>query len=487
MTQVDYGYLETDYLTTPYLTEYALANYGLQFESQIDTQDAYFMEFESNILDSLVAKGLQFESNVIDFEIDNYLELESKINAQQAFGLQIESNILDSKNQYGLQFESQIDGTQQLYGIEFISSNMLVVQCPKYLYYPYLTDTYLNANDCGSLGLQFESMPSDVTHTTNLQFESEINFKQDFGLQMEFFISTEVSYGVQFDSQTLTQVGLQFLSTLYNTNRLRILCDFPSRGVTGENWTSNSTEPGDFSPYNLNTDIVEQIWRSEDGIVTGVNLDCDTEVPQGVFLDTFAMLNHNITGSATVQLIGATDPAFSNVIFSDILQITEENIFYISPDLPTTGVRYWRVAIDDASNGDGFIQVGTIVFGNAQIFKQECMTDEIDFQFRDFSDRVQTEGFTNVTNSRALKKRLQMDFRLQNFDQGDFKLIRGVFTYARTNLKCLWIPTPDPDDMEYTGRYAVFAKLTEIPTERHKVIRKDGDYVSYTINLDESM
>ena len=102
------------------------------------------------------------------------------------------------------------------------------------------------------------------------------------------------------------------MTTTFPSGRSR-LASPPSRGLAGatgmnewgfpagqgQSWRSNSTAAGDFSPFNLNTDLVEQKWRS--ATLTGINLDCDTERAQGVFMDTLGILEHNLTTSATVS------------------------------------------------------------------------------------------------------------------------------------------------------------------------------------------
>jgi len=65
-------------------------------------------------------------------------------------------------------------------------------------------------------------------------------------------------------------------------------------------------------------------------------------------------------------------------------------------------------------------------------------------------------------------------------------LMRDMFRRERTVLKCLWIPTPDPDNQEYSARFAMFSKLAQIPVESHNHKGGDADYVTFSIELDES-
>jgi hypothetical protein len=291
--------------------------------------------------------------------------------------------------------------------------------------------------------------------------------------------------------QVITQAtGLQVFAQLYNTNNLRILSEFPSRGTVGNNWTANSIKAGDFDPINLNSDIEEQVWRSDDGDTSSVQITCDTQLVQGVFVDTLAIRNHNFTSSAVVTFQGSNISDFSAVGLSFNLSVTPDHIYYIAPDAPTNGYRYYRIVIDDPFNANNFVSIGTIIFGRARIFQGECHTDEIKFSFKDFADTVATEGFTNVSNSRALKKNLNLDFRYLKFSLANFRILRALNTTYRTTHKMLWIPTPDPNNtvngQAITGRFAVFGKLTSLPEETHNYKGPNADYVSMAVEIDES-
>lgn len=306
--------------------------------------------------------------------------------------------------------------------------------------------------------------------------------------------------GLQFSAFEATATGLQFKAVIYNTNLLRIMCEFLSRGQVGTggnnawgfakglglNWISNSTEPGDFDVNNLNTDIVEQGWRSATGTKTGIILRCDTEIEQGVFADTFTIQNHNLTSSAVVNLEASTDPSFGTVGLTVPLQITDDNVYWMPPDLPNTGYRYWRLTVSDASNPDNFIFFGTCAFGVSEIFIDEQNTDSIDYGFKDYADKVETEGFTNASISRSQKKQLHLDFRLIDRQSNNFSILRTLTTRYRTTHKCLWIPTPDDVDMEVTAEFAVFAKLVGIQKERHNYKGPRNQYVDMSFDLDEA-
>jgi hypothetical protein len=463
-------YLEDDYLSGPYLSPSRVGYMGCQILFITSNTHEAGLQTKFQIVDHTDEYGNQINFVIAEDDVSGQ-QTQFLITETAPFAIQSNFSIVDHIESYGLQTNFVIADVDNRYGMQ---SNLVI----------------LDVNN--RYGTQSNFVISDINNRYGMQTNiviSDINNR--YGLQSKFIIlDSDNRYGFQFIAVNSEIAAFQALITLYNTDLLRILCDFPSRGTPGQagnSWTANSTEPGDFNANNLNTDIVEQIWRSTLGTVTGVTLTCDTGLPQGVFLDTFAALNHNLTTSALVTLVGATDSGFTNIVVSLVLEVTEENFYYIAPLIPDVSARYWRVNIDDAANPDNFISIGTIVFGASKVFIGECFVDEIPFQIQDFADRVGTEGHTNVSNSRAIKRRVELEFRSIDFNKRNFGIMRSMFKERRTVNKCLWIPTPSPDDQKVTDRFAVFGKMESIPTERHNNRGADADYVNFTVVVDESL
>lgn len=273
----------------------------------------------------------------------------------------------------------------------------------------------------------------------------------------------------------------QVTRALYNVNRLRIMKDFPSRGITGANWTyiTGASVAGDFAINNVNDDFVEHAMRTTG---TTITIQCDSEVSQGLFVDTFAMLAHNLTRSAVVTFAGSNSSVFATIPFSVVLNTELENMYYIAPILPNDSYRYWRLIISDTTNTDGYIQIGTIIFGNAIIFSGECITDEVEKKKVHFKDGIRTEAFTTISNNRALKNIITFNIRQLDFSKNNYGNLMEVVDTVRTSLKALWILDP-----RMPSRFAPFGKLTEMPVEKHNVLAVDADYIDMTITVDESL
>lgn len=351
-----------------------------------------------------------------------------------------------------------------------------------YLNQSYLTTSYLARGYCVQGPMQVERT-INYYEPVGMEILRSVNNQKPVGMEVERVIADFLkSTAMEVDMLRSTFMAMQVRVVLYNITQLRVMCDFPSRGTSGTNWSATSTEAGDFSVNNLNTDIVEQVWRSTLG-TTSVTLTSDTQVVQGVGVDTVAILNHNLTTSANITVEASNSPIFSPVGDTFNITATDENAYYIAPTYPTEQFRYWRFIITDPTNPDGFLQIGTIVFGSTIIMQGECFVDEVERSLKHFSDKVPTEGFTNVSNDRALKTAVTLTFRNLIYSRGNYKNLRNVFKFARTSLKCLWIPDPRQVD-----RFTVFAKLVTIPTERHKNMGPDAaDTVGFTLDLDESL
>jgi len=529
-------YLEGPYLSDEYLLSQAQGSGGFQATFVIDSQKAVGMQSQLNILDKLSPFGMQGHLTLVDklnaFGMQSHLNI---VDQQTPHGIQASIQIVDTLNSSAMQASVTVVGTfdnramqttvtinsERGYGmqtlvqivdkleelgmqarveiVDYLRSTGFEVRLDKYptsvcegeegyLSGAYLEDPYLTEIWCTRPGMQAHFSILDVKKPVGMQTSIQIaNYLKNSGMQARLEIPDYLrSVGMQTDVQVSRAFGMQTLATIYNTTNLRILCDFPSRGLTSSNWTSSSTAAGDFSVQNLDTDIVEQVWRSA-GPITGVRLTTDTGLAQGVFLDTLAILNHNLTRSANVILLGSNDPTFVSVGVSITLASRLNNTFYIAPSLPIAGYRYWRFEIDDATNTNGFLQIGTVVFGASEIFQGECFVDQIEFELRDFADTVRTEGFTNVANSRTQKRRLRLDFRSLNYQLRNFTIMRDMFERERTVTKCLWIPTPSATLPEITARFAVFGKLSTVPTETHNNKGPDQDWVTFTTDVDEAL
>jgi hypothetical protein len=474
--------------------------------------------------------GMEVNRQVVDTEVPIGAETLRQPGGQKPVGAEVARSILDRPRGVGSEVNRQILNQLKPVAMEIRRDKSIAhFQCSGlgYLEQPYLEGHYLSEGMCASMGWEVNRVlikPKEVASEVERQIVDKLNpigaevlrqiqdRERAIGMEVERVLFKERSIGTEVQRQIVDQIkvfgaevllriektvpvgmevnrfrslhmGMQTRLVLYNDKLLRILCSFPSRGTSGTNWTSTSTMAGDFSPNNLNTDIVEQVWRSASG-VKAVILTCDTEIiPQGTDVDTFGILNHNLSSSATITVEGSDSPTFSPVEQSFSITPSPRNAFYVAPTAPTQQSRYWRMLINDSTNPNDYLEIGTVVFGTSVIFQGECFVDTIPRKWDHFADKVPTEGFTNVANDRSIKRKVSLEFRNLEYTGGNFEALLDLFEEKRTTLKCLWIP--DPQD---PTRFAVFAKLVDIPQETHRNLGADAaNTVDLTVDLDESL
>jgi len=401
-------------------------------------------------------------------------------------GVEFEPQIVDFTNPQGIQYEGQIVDIADAQGIQFLTP-ITDFPDPEGIQYEGKIVGFINPQ-----GIQYESQIVDTADPEGIQFAGQV-------------VDHAHPEGIQYDSRRKNSQAIQYLVNLYNAKLLRVMCSFPSRGLasgsgtnawlediaTGKNWRTNSQDPAtDRTVFNLNSDIVEQTFRTL--VNTSVTIDCDAETNAGISTDTIAIMNHNLTTSATVTVIGSVNPSFTPIAKTIVMTPKLRNMFHIEALLPPNNevVRYWRFQISDPTNTNSFLEIGTIIFGPASIFQpDECMNQHIFKHPFAFADTFKTEGFTAFKNNRSLKNKITLTFNDLQFNEGNFSILDDVFETARTSLKCLWIPTPNPTDPAITARFAVFGKIPVLPSQDHNVVgsvNSDQDFVSVRFDVDEA-
>ena len=459
------GYLETDYATIRYGGGIATKVLPSQFEAVSSVDERLLAEFE----------GVNTVTNFLN------AQFEAVVNNDKVLNTQLEALRLDFDDGLSTEFTGANPDNEKSFGIQFYKTPIKAVSIGQYLSQDdYATYSYASPVFAKCMNTQFFAVNTQAKKL-GVQFEGKITTDDITGVQFEGKITSTKTVGSQFESFIIKNLNVQFRAVIYNTTQLRFLYEFPSRGLDGQSWTASSTATSSsdaFDVNNLNNDIVEKAWRSALG--GAQTLTCDTQDTGGVFLDTLAILEHNITRGGNVQLQGSNDN-FITTPFVTQLTVEDKNMYYISEDLPLQSYRYWRIEINDVANPDGYIQIGSIVFGSSIVFSsEENITEDVDFGITQYADNIFTEGFTNVSNDRGQKKQLGLQFKNLEAQNRNFIELRRMFEAVGNIQKVLFIPTPQD-----ASEFAVFAKMKQIPKERHKQMGKH--YVSLNIDADESL
>lgn len=297
-----------------------------------------------------------------------------------------------------------------------------------------------------------------------------------------------VGLGVELSILNRRGLAVQLTVRNYNDVLMRVLYDIPSRGDDGLSWTASSTMPSGTNSFivnNINDDIEEHTWRSATGVVTGIQLNCNTG--NRIAIDTFFMRNHNLTTGAVVELLESDDPTFTTGVVSTLFLITVDKEFlYIASTPPISGYLNQRLDIDDPTNPDGYIEIGVLGFGEAEIFEEPVFALPVEYENVEYVDTVQTAAYTNIMNLRAARKQLRLQINNVVYGSQDWQRWQRIFDYVGKTLKALWIPIP-----ETPYRFTTFSKLKQLPRYSHNSIGRVGgvtaDYVKFTVETDEAL
>lgn len=286
-------------------------------------------------------------------------------------------------------------------------------------------------------------------------------------------------------------IGVQVRMVAYNITQMRILWEIKTDGLTANNYTASTEASSDKAAVNVKSDIVEKYWEAATNDNEWLQLDAGSG--KVISMDTFALIAHNLTGSAVVTLKGyggSGDSAPGDWSVVDVYATLtmpddpdEDNLIYISPALPTESFRHWRIDIDDPTNDDP-IRIGRVVGGSALIFNGENCLDSIGLTDNSFKDEQQLNGFTSIANNRALKKRMALRFRnLDRVSYTNYRLLRRYMRYCRDTLKALVIVDPATETSKY--QFTVFSKLSRMPDQEHRYVAADASYTTLELDLNE--
>lgn len=277
----------------------------------------------------------------------------------------------------------------------------------------------------------------------------------------------------------------------YRLDRLRILYQMDTDGIAADNFSSSSHASDDKVVANLKSDLIEQYWQSTGKTAEWVAWDAGSG--RSIFMDTFALIGHNLTTSAVVTLKGSdgsggNPPADWSVVpvFATLAMPSdsdERNLIWCAAALPKVGYRFWRLDIADTTNADGFIRVGRLVGGSAIIMagEENCL-DSLSFKDQNFVDETRISGFQTIANNRALKKLLKVKFQnLNRISLANYRQLRAFTLYCRTTLKALVIP-----DAREPYMFSVYAKLADMPDQLHQYVSNSDSYVDFDMTFDEA-
>lgn len=106
---------------------------------------------------------------------------------------------------------------------------------------------------------------------------------------------------------------------------------------------------------------ISQPFRTTEGKIKDQKIQISFAVAQTV--DTIALVNHNLTSSATITVKGGTLPDPDGSDYTTTITHDDNIAWKILSS--SESWRYWSIEIDDKTNWEGFLQVGYVVLGVA--------------------------------------------------------------------------------------------------------------------------
>lgn len=183
--------------------------------------------------------------------------------------------------------------------------------------------------------------------------------------------------------------------------------DFSNPG--GNVISVTSTADGDHGKVNLTTTPLRETWRSASSIGGFIDIVFEANDTSDA-PDTFALLNHNLTELAVVQLQGSMTSDFSAPAFTVQFVWSKKHMVL----LQDVGIayNYYRFRVLDPTNDCGFIEIGRIIAGTSFTFSDdEDVTDDIQVGTEDLAYQMKTEGFFRAFNERVKVQKLRIAFQ----------------------------------------------------------------------------
>lgn len=173
------------------------------------------------------------------------------------------------------------------------------------------------------------------------------------------------------------------------------------------NYPASNTQDQRLQRYTKTTAILAQTWDIDLGVATDISC--------------VAIANHNFTSGATIELRASVNSDYSTTDYSYTITYDSD----IMLDFFTVqSYRYWRIYVNDAANGDGFLKMGRVYLGeyldvvpssDLPVDYNPTRTDQITFSqggqvYRNKGSRSDEFGFTWTAMPGAMRISMEAFF-----------------------------------------------------------------------------
>lgn len=307
-----------------------------------------------------------------------------------------------------------------------------------------------------------------------------------------FYTITALPINITMLANGVSTTNISMNWVFYNTKNLRILWEIGSDGLDEtNNYTASSEKSTDKSIVNIKNDIIEKYWESTSNINQWIQFD--SGLNKAIYIDTLALLGHNLSSSAILTLKGygtgsdSTITDWSNIpVYATIPTGTNPNddrVIYVHSTQPTTRYRHWRLEISDGSNSSSTLKIGRLIAGSSLIFNGENLLGNLRYGKTNYKDEIKLNGFSSVFNNRALKRKLNIGLNELNIQAySNTNQLNKYLDYCRDTLKALVIVDP-----QNPYKYSVFAKLSSIPEQEINYVDSLNEYATISLSYDEGI
>ena len=217
-----------------------------------------------------------------------------------------------------------------------------------------------------------------------------------------------------------------------------------------------TSENPQFPAENTQDDILALPWRA-----TGCGDEhVDYDLGQAREYDLVGILSHNLSPSATVSIIGADDSAFSTGVVTDALTWHAGLIVAFLGTARTK--RYVRLRVQDPSNTDGFVEIGTPI-----LYKYAELNRTFTVGYREGEDDQSQVDMSPSMNLFTVQERVPVINRVLPFEGLDTASIATVRALlAECGVHKAWLFCTDSNDPNHAS-YWVRLKDISLPEYQH--------------------
>lgn len=250
----------------------------------------------------------------------------------------------------------------------------------------------------------------------------------------------------------------QGISFLYEFDLGNKHVDDPAQNIL----SVTSTAAGDFSPAHLTSESTRERWRSSE-ILTIQEIVIKAE--QASNIDTFAILGHNLTEEAVIQLQANISNNFAAPPVTINIPWRKENIVWLN-ELGGE-YEYYKISILDPTNPCGYVELGRIIGGRAFIVtNNEDIRDAFTIGKQDMADQMKSEGFFRQSNQRVKIRTLSASFSKLETKLGlsneNFLGLREMFDYVGQTVPLLTVIDRGNPDL-----FTAWGQFSAIPSESY--------------------